>query len=148
MRTINKQLAKRIISENPAFVSPDDQEPVEFAAQMVVDRMHDEAISFPEGSQEREQLLKRIDGYGNASKTKTEIRGHVEGRLAYMKGQSIEDNPYDAAAYPYTDEGLARDGWLEGFQFEWHADGCPADRWPEASNTVAALERRASRPKM
>lgn len=74
-----------------------------------------------------------------------ETRGHAEGREAYLKGLSEKDNPYDAAAYPYTDEGLARAGWLKGFQFEWFAAGCPADRWPEAANTRAAIEHRASR---
>lgn len=76
---------------------------------------------------------------------KNETRGYVEGRQAYLNGQSIEDNPYDAAAYPYTDEGLAYNGWRKGFEFEWHEEGCPAERWPDAANTVAAIERRASR---
>lgn len=77
--------------------------------------------------------------------TNAETRGYTEGRLAYIKGLSIKDNPHDAAAYPYTDDGLARDGWLKGFEFEWFADGCPAERWPEVANTCAAIEHRTSR---
>lgn len=45
--------------------------------------------------------------------------GYEEGRAAYSAGVCVRDNPYDSAAYPYTDEGLAREGWHNGFRFEW-----------------------------
>ena len=54
----------------------------------------------------------------------------------------MRDNPYDAAAYPYTDEGLARAGWHNGFRFEWVQAGCPEERWPEAANTYDAIMRK------
>jgi len=76
---------------------------------------------------------------------RNETRGYAEGRQAYRHGQSVEDCPYNASAYAYTDEGLARDGWRKGFEFEWYEEGCPAERWPDLANTVAATERRASR---
>lgn len=69
-------------------------------------------------------------------------RGYAEGRQAYSAGARVRDNPYDAAAYPYTDEGLARDGWYDGFRFEWVQAGCPAERWPDAANTHEAIIRR------
>lgn len=68
-----------------------------------------------------------------------------QGRDAYRAGKSHRDNPYYHGAYPYTREGRDRQRWHEGFRHEWCVAWCPPDRWPEAANTLAAIEVRAAR---
>jgi hypothetical protein len=68
--------------------------------------------------------------------------GHDKGRAAYLAGLPAAANPYDAAAYPYTDEGLRRQGWMNGYRFEWFKAGCPKGSWPSADNTYEAHEAR------
>lgn len=73
-------------------------------------------------------------------------RGDLEGRRAYAEGQSISDNPYPAHAYPYTDQGLACQGWRDGFIAAWKEERCPPARCPELANTAYAVLARTLEP--
>lgn len=77
---------------------------------------------------------------------RNEERGHQEGRLAYMAGQPISANPYQSHAYPYTDQGLAYQGWRDGFIAAWKEELCPPSRCPELADTAFAILSRALEP--
>ena len=68
------------------------------------------------------------------------------GRHAYQAGQPSSANPFKSESYDYTDEGLRRLAWLNGYRFEWILEKCPAERWPEAGNTYLAIKTRGETP--
>jgi|GEM_PF-6585039 len=69
-------------------------------------------------------------------------KAHNAGRKAFLNGGTLDDNPYNPNAYEYTDEGLCRRSWFNGWRFEWVLAKCPAGRWPSAANTAAAIAIR------
>lgn len=83
-----------------------------------------------------------FDGILRTRKSTVMNRADTLGVEAYLAGLSITDNPYDSAAYAYTDEGLASARWRKGFEEAWFDAGCPVERWPDMANTIAAVERR------
>ncbi len=61
----DKELAKRIIAENPKYVSGDDAtRRVEFAAQLVIDRMDDDQREMPDDWPTKAQVQQRLAEYG------------------------------------------------------------------------------------